>query len=170
MNERRHLHREKGFTLIEVLVVAAILGILSAIAIPLFARSLQIANSRSLAADGRNLYTAFVRYNADQGYFPATSTPIDRALNLTTLTPLSNNGYYSNPGALTRKLQNSRITAYDSPNTGGSDTQFWAVLTHYQDPTIVVLVASTNDYPGHVGTWYDGVYFIQGSNIVPVTN
>lgn len=162
--------RQRGFTLVEVLVVAAILGVLSAIAVPLFARSLQMSQRRALAADGRGLYGAFMRYHADFGTFPSTSTPPDRAFNLTTMTPLSNNGYYSLPGALTRKLVSDRVTAYDSPNVGGSDSQFWAVLTHKQDPTIVVLVANTNDYPGHVGTWYDGVYYIQGSSIVPATN
>jgi len=160
--------REKGFTLIEVLIVAAIIGVLAAIAVPLFARSLFMTQRLALAADAKGLYSAFIKYNVDNDVFPSTSTPVNRAFNLTTLAPLSNNGYYSSPDSLTRKLTNSRVTAYDSPNLGGSDTQFWAVLTHVQNSGIVILVASTNDYPGHVGTWYDGVYFIQGSSILPV--
>jgi len=164
----RTSREERGFTLIEVLMVVVIIGVLSAICIPILATALLKANRTALAADGRSLYSAFSKYYVDQGTFPSTSTPVSRAFNPDTLAPLSNNGYYSNPSALTRKLLSNRVTAYDSPNTGGSDTQFWAVLTHKQDSRVVVLVASTDQYPGHIGTQYEGVYFIQGSSIVKV--
>jgi prepilin-type N-terminal cleavage/methylation domain-containing protein len=160
---------ERGFTIIEILMVLLIVGVLSAILIPVFASAILRANRTALAADGRSLYSAFTKYYVDQGYFPSTSTPLARAFNLTNLAPLSNNGYYSNPTSLTRKLLSNRVTAYDSPNTGGSDTQFWAVLTHKSDSRVVVLVASTDQYPGHVGTPFEGVYFIQGSSIVQVS-
>ena len=154
--------------MIELLLVVAIIGVLSAIAVPLLATATLKANRTALAADGRSLYSAFAKYYVDQGFFPSTSTPVERAFSVTTLAPLSNNGYYSNPTSLTRKLLNNRVTAYDSPNVGTSDTQFWAVLTHRSDSRVVVLVASTNQYPGFIGTQFEGVYFIQGSSIVKV--
>ena len=154
--------------MIELLMVVAIIGVLSAIAVPILATATLKANRTALAADGRSLYSAFMKYYTDQGIFPSTSTPVNRAFNLDTLAPLSNNGYYSNPAALTRKLLSNRVTAYDSPNVGASDTQFWAVLTHRTDSRVVVLVANTDQYPGFIGTQFDGVYFIQGSSIVKV--
>lgn len=160
---------DRGFTMIELLLVLAIIGILSAIVIPLLSLALLKANRTALAADGRGLFSAFTKYYVDQGIFPSTSTPATRAFDLATLAPLSNNGYYSNASSLTSKLASGRVTAYDSPNVGASDTQFWAVLTHKKDSRVVILVASTDQYPGHIGTQYDGVYFIQGSNIVKVS-
>lgn len=160
--------RETGFTIIEILMVLLIVGVLSAILIPVFAAATLRANRTALAADGRSLYSAFSRYYADQGYFPSTGTPVSRAFNLDNLAPLSTNGYYSNPRSLTDKLMDDRVTAYDSPNVGATDTQYWAVLTHKTDPRVVVLVASTDQYPGHIGEQFDGVYFIQGSSIVKV--
>jgi prepilin-type N-terminal cleavage/methylation domain-containing protein len=159
---------ERGFTIIEILMVLLIVGVLSAILIPVFASATLRANRTALAADGRSLYSAFAKYYVDQGYFPATSTPVSRAFNLDNLSPLSTNGYYSNPRSLTQKLLDNRVTAYDSPSLAGSDTQFWAVLTHKTDSRVIVLVASTDQYPGHLGTQFEGVYFIEGSNIVAV--
>jgi prepilin-type N-terminal cleavage/methylation domain-containing protein len=161
--------RECGFTIIELLMVLVIIGALSAIAIPLFLTAILKAKSTALAADGRSLYSAFAKYYADQGVFPSTSTPMNRAFNLDNLAPLSTNGYYSNPSSLTHKLLSDRVTAYDSPNVGATDTQYWAVLTHKQDSRVVVLVASTDQYPGHIGEQFEGVYFIQGSSIVKVS-
>src|SRR5262245_5419004 len=160
--------RDRGFTIIEILMVLLIIGVLSAILIPVFAAATLRANRTALAADGRSLYSAFSKFYVDQGVFPSTSTPITRAFNLDNLAPLSTNGYFSNPRSLTSKLLDDRVTAYDSPNTGGSDTQYWAILTHKTDPRVVVLVANTDQYPGHAGEQFDGVYFILGSSIVKV--
>lgn len=160
--------QEMGFTIIEILMVLLLVGVLSAILIPVFAAATLRANRTALAADGRSLYSAFAKYYVDQGYFPSTGTPVSRAFNLDNLAPLSTDGYYSNPGSLTHKLQNDRVTAYDSPDISASDAQYWAVLTHKMDPRVVVLVANTDQYPGHIGEQLDGVYFIQGSSIVKV--
>ena len=159
---------DAGFTMIEVLMVVAILGLLAAITLPIMTAGLLRSKQAALAADGKILYGSFIKYNIDNGTFPSTSSPPARAFSLTTLAPLSNNGYYGQSVGLTMKLQNSRVTAYDSPNVGGSDSEFYAVLTLKSNPSIVVLVASTSNYPGHIGTWYDGVYYIQGANIVAV--
>ena len=92
----------------------------------------------------------------------------ERALNRTNLAPLSTNGYYPNGVSLTGKLEGGQITAYDSPNVGSPDSQFWAVLTLDADPSINLLVAYTNDYPDHEGTWLQGIYRINGNSIVSI--
>ena len=60
-------NKQKGFSLIELLIVVAIILIIAAIAIPNLIRSRMAANEASSVATLRTLTTAFVTYNSTYG-------------------------------------------------------------------------------------------------------
>ena len=60
----------RGFTLIEVLIVVAILGMATALTVPAITDAMHKARSAALAGDGKKLYNALMSYHADFGLFP----------------------------------------------------------------------------------------------------
>ncbi len=58
-------HNQKGFTLIELMIVIAIIGILAAIAIPNFVSYRKRGYNSAANADAKNLYTAAQAYFTD---------------------------------------------------------------------------------------------------------
>lgn len=61
------MKNEKGFSLIELLIVVAIIGILAALAIPNMLRSRQAANEASAIATVRTIGTAQATYQTTRG-------------------------------------------------------------------------------------------------------
>ena len=69
--------KEKGFSLIELLIVVAIILIIAAIAIPNLLRSRMAANEASAVGSIRTMNTAAITYNSTYGNgFPPTLTAI----------------------------------------------------------------------------------------------
>ena len=64
-------HRnQKGFTLIELMIVIAIIGILAAIAIPQFATYRAKSYNSASVSDARNMRTDFEAYYAEWDVYP----------------------------------------------------------------------------------------------------
>jgi type IV pilus assembly protein PilA len=70
--------KEEGFTLIELLVVIIIIGILAAIAIPVFLNQRSKGWDSAVKADLRNAATAQETFLTDTGAY-STETPADQA-------------------------------------------------------------------------------------------
>lgn len=68
--------KDEGFTLIELLVVVIIIGILAAIAIPVYIGVQNSAKESALQSDISNYKTAVVAYFTAEGVYPTPTTTL----------------------------------------------------------------------------------------------
>jgi general secretion pathway protein G len=80
-----------GFTLIEVLVVVAILGILAAIVVPRIMDRPDEAKRVAAKADVAAIVQALKLYRLDNGFYPATDQGLAALVQRPTATPVPNN-------------------------------------------------------------------------------
>lgn len=68
-------NRAPAFTLVEVMIVVAIIGLLAAIAVPNFIRARENAQNSRYSSDIQVATTAFIQYSFDTGHYPPDTTP-----------------------------------------------------------------------------------------------
>ena len=68
--------RDAGFTLIELLVVVVIIGILAAIAIPVFLNQRNAARNASVESDIRNIATVMETYYTQNDAYPTAAAQL----------------------------------------------------------------------------------------------
>jgi len=151
--------RGAGFTLIELMIVVAIVGLISATAIPIFEDALRKSHRAALRADCGTFYRALMTYRFDNNKFPSEAD-----FDLETLDPLHSEGYFSGAQAFANKLQNGQVLIYLAPDVDGPDTQFIVVTRAAFDPRDIFVVVYT-DFIAATDGWVDGVFLLDDGDL-----
>lgn len=105
---KRILQDEKGFTLIEMMIVVAIIAILSAVAIPKFNESLALTNTTRVQADLQSLDTAIAMYRLQTGKYPNDLNDLDDYIDVASVQAPTGDVYID--GVLTPNTDNENYT------------------------------------------------------------
>ena len=68
---------QRGFSLLEMLLVVSIVGVLAAVAVPRFNNAIMMANTARVQSDLQVLNSAIVMYQAEKGAFPTKLSELE---------------------------------------------------------------------------------------------
>ena len=169
---------QKGFTLLELIVVSVIIGLLAALAIPQYASYKDKAERASMLSDARSLYRAFVIYYLEYQEYPLAVTASPHKFDLATFQPLTDASLMAgvpfdiNIEQFRDKLAGRQAEEFDSPDDMGTNQEFYVVLPWVKDSNIKFVVAAADNIKYDDGTvvdggnWMDGVYITEGGTII----
>ena len=120
---KNFIKNRKGFTLVELVVVIAILGILAGLAIPRFMDATASARGARIVADMRTIDSAIMMYNAKTGNLPTSKDAL--TIDKTT-------------GGVTSAIK--VLAAWPTPPTGT------AKVTAFNGSEVTLTSPSTNEY------------------------
>ena len=116
-----------GFTLVELLVVVVIIGILIAIAIPVYLNYTKSAKDKSAQSDLRNAISALEQCNGDNGNYPATVAAVAGGATAQTTASCGTSTMTFSQGTNFNYIAGASNTSYiaNTSNTGGKTGVFW---------------------------------------------
>lgn len=157
---------EKGFTLLELIIVVAIVGLISSIAVPqyfAFRTKAKLANAMSTC---RSIYQAFNGFYLEESndyMYPSNTTDgnIDDFV-IPSFKPLTDKGMM---GGAIFNFDNVFLDFAASKylSNDGDYQQFYLVIPFVDDPSLLFVIASSDDVRDaddnqvDAGLWIDGV-------------